>query len=90
MLFRSPAAAFDSGGIPEIITHGSDGWLAARGDADALVRGVAAAMDDETMRLTWSRNARGKVLTKFNEENFLKAHLSLYEAILKKPRRSAA
>ena len=89
MACGTPAAAFDSGGIPEIITHESDGWLAARGDTDALVRGIAVAMGDEGIRRSWSRNAREKVLKKFNEESFLKAHLSLYETMLNKPRRHA-
>lgn len=90
MACGTPAAAFDSGGIGEIIDHASDGWLAARGDADALVRGVDAAMEDEGVRLAWSRNAREKMLKKFNEETFLKAHLSLYDALLDKPRRRTA
>ncbi|HEV2473627.1 MAG TPA: glycosyltransferase, partial [Chthonomonadales bacterium] len=90
MACGTPAAAFDSGGIGEIIDHASDGWLAPRGEADALVRGVGAAMEDEGVRLAWSRNAREKMLKKFDEETFLKAHLSLYDALLNKPRRRAA
>ena len=89
MACGTPAAAFDSGGIPEIITHELDGWLGARGDTDALVRGVDVAMGNEVIRLGWSRAAREKVLKKFNEESFLKAHLSLYETMLNKPRRHA-
>ena len=89
MACGTPAVAFDSGGIREIIGHESDGWLAARGDAGALVRGVDVAMGHEDIRLAWSRNAREKVLEKFNEETFLKAHLSLYETLLDKPRRRA-
>lgn len=90
MACGTPAAAFGSGGIPEIITHEADGWLAARGDADALVQGIGIAMEDEAVRLAWSRKAREKVLKKFNEESFLDAHLSLYEALLNKPRSRAA
>ena len=89
MACGTPAAAFDSGGIREIIDHESDGWLAVQGDTAALVRGIQIAMENETVRCGWSRNAREKMLKKFNEETFLKSHLSLYEALLNNPRRRA-
>lgn len=87
MACGTPAVAFDSGGIGEIIDHESDSWLAPRGDADALVRGVDTFMETDAVRLAWSRNAREKMLNRFSEDTFLKAHLSLYETLLDKPRR---
>jgi glycosyltransferase involved in cell wall biosynthesis len=82
MACGTPAVAFDSGGIGEIIDHQSDGWLARRGNAEELVNGIDAAMDDEQLRFAWSCKAREKVLKRYDETSFLEAHLSLYESLL--------
>lgn len=82
MACGTPAVAFDSGGIKEIIRDQADGWLAKQGDLKSLIRGLHTALDNKSARLAWSQNARAKILEKYNEERFLQAHLSLYENLL--------
>lgn len=78
----TPAIAFATGGIEEIITHQHDGWLAPTGDTDALSFGLKTALEHTEMRRQWSDKARETVLSRFAEPIFLQAHLALYQKIL--------
>ena len=53
-------------GIPEIITHETNGLLVPPGDAQALARAIGRLMDDAELRRTLGQNARLKILEKFD------------------------
>jgi glycosyltransferase involved in cell wall biosynthesis len=53
-------------GIPEIVTHETDGLLVPPGDAQALARAIARLMDDAALRRNLGQRARLKVLEKFD------------------------
>jgi glycosyltransferase involved in cell wall biosynthesis len=66
MAMEIPCVAPWVNGIPEIITHATDGLLAPPGDAEALARAIGRLMDDAELRRTLGQNARLKILEKFD------------------------
>jgi glycosyltransferase involved in cell wall biosynthesis len=53
-----PVAAFDIGGLPDIVRHRESGWLAKPFDTAGLAEGVCWILADEDRRLNLSRRAR--------------------------------
>lgn len=82
MACATPAITFDTGGIKEMVQHEVNGWVAPRGDIEALAHGLKTALDDKEMRVTWGKNARKVTLAKCSEQSFLQAHLNLYRSVL--------
>jgi glycosyltransferase involved in cell wall biosynthesis len=66
MAMEIPCAAPWVNGIPEIVTHATDGLLVPPGDAEALARAIGRLMDDAELRRTLGQNARLKILEKFD------------------------
>lgn len=66
MAMEIPCVAPWVNGIPEIITHATDGLLVPPADVDALFDAICRLMDDPDFRRTLGVSARPKVLGKFN------------------------
>jgi glycosyltransferase involved in cell wall biosynthesis len=66
MAMEIPCVAPWVNGIPEIVTHETDGLLVPPGDAEALARAIARLMDDAELRRTLGQKARLKILEKFD------------------------
>jgi glycosyltransferase involved in cell wall biosynthesis len=64
------------GGIPDMIDHGSTGWLVPPADPAALAMGVSAALDSPAAREV-GRRARAHVLARYTEER----HVELMDAL---------
>lgn len=62
---RKPVVATRSGGIPEIIRDGDNGYLVNIGDMDALCGKVAALIEDPTLRQRVGDAARTRVEADF-------------------------
>jgi len=78
MACGTPCVGFNIGGIPEMISHGKNGYVAKYKDADDLAKGILWTLykaDAETL----SANAREKVLTEYAQEKIIKRYLSVYE-----------
>jgi colanic acid/amylovoran biosynthesis glycosyltransferase len=66
MAMEIPCVAPWVNGIPEIVTHETDGLLVPPGDAEALARAIARLMDDAELRRILGQKARLKILKKFD------------------------
>jgi colanic acid/amylovoran biosynthesis glycosyltransferase len=66
MSMEIPCVAPWVNGIPEIISHESDGLLVPPGDAQALARALARLLDDPELRRSLGQKARLKILEKFD------------------------
>jgi glycosyltransferase involved in cell wall biosynthesis len=78
----TPVAAFRIGGVPEMVAHGTCGYLAAPGDA----KGLAEAIDYLLLApdpLSFRDSARNKVLHSFSPDIVARKYIKLYESILK-------
>ncbi|WP_341226536.1 glycosyltransferase [uncultured Arcticibacterium sp.] len=77
----TPCAAFNIGGIPEIIDHKKNGFLAKYKSSESLAEGIQWVLrnnDDKQLSL----NAREKVNKFFSEDVVAKKYLELYNSVL--------
>jgi len=78
----TPVAGFDVGGIPEMIAHKVNGYLATPFDTADLANGVEWILADEERRLGLCRQARLKADAAFSSEIISKQYMSIYRSIL--------
>ncbi|MGH7620108.1 MAG: glycosyltransferase family 4 protein [Gemmatimonadaceae bacterium] len=81
LAFGIPVAATTAGGIPEVITHGETGLLAAPASPAALGDAIAALLGDAALRATLSQQARARS-TEFSVERMTDRTLAVYEEAL--------
>jgi glycosyltransferase involved in cell wall biosynthesis len=63
-----PVVAFDSGGVAEIVVHNATGFLAAWGDRDAFVKGMADCARDPLRAAALGEAGRRRAETLFNRD----------------------
>jgi glycogen(starch) synthase len=76
-----PAAAMDTGGTRDIITHEETGLLSASGDADALGDHIARLAADEALRTRLGSAARSFVDARFDARAVVSRIVALYEDV---------
>jgi glycosyltransferase involved in cell wall biosynthesis len=77
-----PTVASDVGGNREMIVDDQTGYLAPRGDADALARRLAALIDDPRKRRDLGANARRLFERSFTFEAMFEKTLAIYRDTL--------
>ncbi len=65
MAMRRPVIACNTGGVPEIITHGRDGWLVEERSAEAVATAVATLLNDGALSRRLGEHARETVRNRF-------------------------
>jgi len=78
----TPVVAFNTGGIPEMVDHLKNGYLAEYQSAKDLAKGIFEVLyiaDAKEMAF----NARDKVLTDFNNEKVARQYMEIYSSIIK-------
>lgn len=75
----TPCVAFDVGGMPDLIEHGINGWLAPPFSADALAQGL------EEILMKWPTSGksdfRKSCIEKYSNDSVARQYLSVYEGI---------
>jgi glycosyltransferase involved in cell wall biosynthesis len=79
----TPVAAFDIGGMPDMIEHRRNGYLARPLDAEDLGHGISWILEDDARRRILSERARNKVLEEFESSRIARRYLELYEQSVK-------
>lgn len=74
--------ASHTGGIPDVVRHGENGWLVPPGDEAALAAALAELMSRPDERAALGRAARATVTGKFTPAAELAANLALYADLL--------
>ena len=77
----TPVVAFDTGGIPEMISHLETGYLAEYRSAQSLAEGIYEVLFKATYA-TLSSNARKKVLDTYSENVVAEKYTALYKNLL--------
>ena len=77
-----PSVAFNIGGLPDMIDHCSNGYLAKPYETEDLARGIAWVLEDPDRHQKLCRSARLKVEEKFTLQLQARAYKNLYEEIL--------
>ncbi|MBK0382251.1 glycosyltransferase family 4 protein [Pedobacter sp. SD-b] len=74
-----PVVAFDQGGIPEMIDHQKNGYIAKYRSSEDLANGIGWVLDHPNDDL--KNNAREKVLNSYSEEIVAEKYLALYRSL---------
>ena len=79
-----PVVASRVGGLPEVIRHGLDGYLAEVGDLEAMTRYSQQILRNQALRKRLGCEARRRVLEKFTPQRIVPQYESLYQRALAK------
>ncbi|HEX7367377.1 MAG TPA: glycosyltransferase [Pelobium sp.] len=77
----TPVISFETGGIPDMVDHQKNGYLAKYKDAEDFMEGLNWIYNHNDSAAL-SKNARDKVMQHFSEAVIAKRHLELYQGIL--------
>jgi glycosyltransferase involved in cell wall biosynthesis len=83
MACGTPCVAFNQGGVPDLIDHQQNGYLAQPFDPSDLAKGITWLLEDGDRRKALSLQARQKVEQEFAIEKVSGRHLTLYRELLK-------
>ncbi len=78
----TPGVGFDIGGIPDMIVHHANGYLASPADSLSLAESIQWVIDDSDRWQRLSSKARETVLEKFTLQLMAERYLELYRALL--------
>lgn len=78
----TPVVAFRIGGMPDMIEHKRNGYLAEPFEPADLAHGLCWTLEHESRRVALSARARAKVSEEFEASKIAQKHLELYEEIL--------
>lgn len=79
----TPVVAFDIGGMPDLIDHQINGYLAERLSPESLAVGLIWVLEDDGRRQCLSTMARKKVVDCFSLRLIAESYLNLYKSVLK-------
>lgn len=85
----TPVVGFSVGGIPDMIEHGVNGYLAAPQDTKELAAGIATLLRDPELRRRMGAAGREKVEREFSFPVIARKHIALYEDILETRQKQA-
>lgn len=77
-----PVVSTDVNGIPEIVIHGENGWLAPPGEWGRLGEAAAWLLADGPLRQRMSRSARRRITEFYSAGHMVDATAALYETML--------
>ena len=80
MACGTPCVGFKIGGIPEMIDHQINGYVAKYKNAEDLARGIEWVLSAKN---DLSKEARQKVMNAYSEEVVVNQYIALYQSILK-------
>ncbi|RCU45152.1 glycosyltransferase [Corallincola holothuriorum] len=81
--FAKPVVCSNTGGNPEIVSHGVNGYLYEVGDVDALAEHIERLLNDTALRQRMSDSARQSVSERFSMHKMLESYEDLYHQLLK-------
>lgn len=83
MACGTPCVGFNIGGIPEMIDHKQNGYVAEYKNAQDLAAGIHWVLNEANYE-ELSKNAREKVVSHYNEEVIADRYIELYQNALEK------
>ena len=77
-----PVVAFNTGGIPEMVRHEENGFIAPQMNSAELAKGIVWTLENKERYQHLSQNARNKVLDNYTNAVVAKRYINLYQSIL--------
>jgi len=81
MACGTPVVAFHIGGVPDMVEHMKNGYLAKFRDSEDLAHGIKWALENEPRRRGLGEAAREKALREYTMDMQAKRYLNLYNKI---------
>jgi glycosyltransferase involved in cell wall biosynthesis len=82
MACGTPCVGFSVGGIPDIIDHRENGYLAEALATEDFAVGISWIIDDDACKARLSRNARQKIVAKFGDLEIARRYEAVYRQVL--------
>jgi glycosyltransferase involved in cell wall biosynthesis len=77
-----PPVATRAGGVPDLITHGVDGFMENVGDTDSQAARLIELLTDETLRNRMSLAARESAERRFSTDLIIPKYESFYRQMI--------
>ena len=81
MALSKPTVASDTGGIPEVVSHGETGLLVPPRDARALASAIATLLKDPELRERMGRAGLERVKRMFSADQMVEKTLGVYRSL---------
>ncbi len=78
----TPCVAFNIGGMPDMIEHQVNGYIAKPFDVDDLQHGIEWIIEDETRYQKLAQAGRDSVIQKYNTQMIAQRYADLYQEVL--------
>ncbi len=85
-----PVATFRTGGIPELVRDGVDGFVTPYKDPQALTEALTKLAVEPELRKEFARNARSRAVETFDHENIASQYLDVYQRCIEQHSRRIA
>jgi len=79
----TPVVAFNIGGMPDMVDHKNNGYLAKTESVDDLTEGILWVLSDKDRLQTLRSNSRQKAVDSFTDEVVAKKYIDFYKTIIK-------
>ena len=77
-----PPVATRVGGVPELISHGVDGFLSAPGEIELQARQAVSLLTDEALHARMSKQARETAVSRFSTDRIIPQYEAVYRELL--------
>lgn len=78
----TPVVAFNIGGMPDMVEHKKNGYLAKPFDTEGLARGISWVLEDDNRVEMLGKAAREKAVREYALEIQARCYLALYEELI--------
>ncbi len=78
----TPVVASRGGGLPEVVTHGQDGFLEEVGDVEAMAARSIEILTDEAKAEAFGAHGRRRAIERFSRDRIVDLYEAYYERIL--------
>lgn len=78
----TPCVAFDVGGMPDMINHKVNGYLANPFDVNDLAEGIVWVLADDERRIKMSNECRTNAVENYDQSTIVHKYIKLYEKML--------
>ena len=81
MACKTPCVSFSVGGLPDMIDHNVNGYLATPFDPEDLANGIQKILENDELRYEMAENCRRKTLKEFDVDVQVKRYLELFKSL---------
>ncbi len=83
MACEVPVVATQIGGLPEVVSHGTSGFLCELGNTDEMAARILQIIDNRPLREQMGRAARQRAITEFPQDKIVGQYEAIYSRLAK-------